>query len=329
MKNERSSNASDSFFGHEFQICAGIVLFFDNLNSIKSLKIEGNDEDIEIVNENGKIYAQAKSYTKLGGDVNAKKKLVAALKTLKKAETNDDKAYKLIYVTNIENTFGNESNTKLVSNKIYKYEDLSEEDQRIIKNIDREFPFEKFTIRTIEFSGDGDTKYNSVMKTVENFLVEAINDSSHRKIVFNNLKALFESNSCDKPDRANRKLLEKKKIVYQIYVATEHDLSEEELDSIDVLDDEILNKYHELIDKEIINFDFSSQIIAKYTITRNRNLRQRDSIVEFINNNYSDFLNTFESIDNMEERKELIKYIMYRIITNRKRLDGIKGAANI
>ena len=50
-----------SLFGFDFQVNAAIILMLENIKELKSLRLEGEKEDIELTLENGeKILAQAK-----------------------------------------------------------------------------------------------------------------------------------------------------------------------------------------------------------------------------------------------------------------------------
>ncbi|HDM8809201.1 hypothetical protein PCM16_10940 [Staphylococcus aureus] len=76
-------NASSSIFGWHFQINSAIVYFIKYIKDIKSIRIEGKDEDIELLLFNEKkILIQAKSYSKLGKDSKALEKLETGLNTL-------------------------------------------------------------------------------------------------------------------------------------------------------------------------------------------------------------------------------------------------------
>ena len=49
-------------FGFDFQVNAAIVLMLDNIKDLKSLRLEGNYEDVELTLVDGqKILAQAKA----------------------------------------------------------------------------------------------------------------------------------------------------------------------------------------------------------------------------------------------------------------------------
>lgn len=54
---ERSRRADAVVFGFDFQVNAAIVLFLENVKDIKSLRLEGDYEDIEIELVYGKVLA--------------------------------------------------------------------------------------------------------------------------------------------------------------------------------------------------------------------------------------------------------------------------------
>ncbi|MFR3266400.1 MAG: hypothetical protein ACLTQN_11205 [Blautia massiliensis (ex Durand et al. 2017)] len=58
----KSRRANAVVFGFDFQVNAAIVLMIENIEDLKSLRLEGNYEDIEIELENNQyILAQAKA----------------------------------------------------------------------------------------------------------------------------------------------------------------------------------------------------------------------------------------------------------------------------
>ena len=66
MKNRR---AHAVLFGFDFQRNAAIVLMLENIKELHSVRLEGNEEDIELTLENGqKILAQAKAVEKSSYD---------------------------------------------------------------------------------------------------------------------------------------------------------------------------------------------------------------------------------------------------------------------
>lgn len=65
----KSSNASPEMFGFDFQVNATIVLLLDNIKNVKTVRMEGASEDIELTMNDGKhIMAQAKATVKGSSD---------------------------------------------------------------------------------------------------------------------------------------------------------------------------------------------------------------------------------------------------------------------
>lgn len=62
----RSRRADAVLFGFDFQRNAAIVLMLENIKNFQSLRLEGNDQDIELTMQDGKrILAQAKAVVKV------------------------------------------------------------------------------------------------------------------------------------------------------------------------------------------------------------------------------------------------------------------------
>ncbi len=107
MPMPKSSNATASAFGWEFQSNAAIMLMLKNIESASKVKVEGETEDVEITFSNGKILmAQAKSVEKPDDFSHVKRNLEASLRTLNAASKITD-VEQLVFVTNSPNPFNN------------------------------------------------------------------------------------------------------------------------------------------------------------------------------------------------------------------------------
>ena len=103
----RSSNATASAFGWEFQSNAAIMLMLKNIEKASKVKVEGENEDVEITFSNGKmLMAQAKAVEDPDDFRNVKGKLEAGLRTLDAASKIAD-VEQLVFVTNSPNPFNN------------------------------------------------------------------------------------------------------------------------------------------------------------------------------------------------------------------------------
>ena len=111
MKNRR---ANAVLFGFDFQRNAAIVLMLENIKVLRSVRLEGNEEDIELTLENGrKILAQAKAVEKSSSDFShVRENLKKALLSLSEGAQKTD-AQQLILITNSPNPF-NDAESKSV-----------------------------------------------------------------------------------------------------------------------------------------------------------------------------------------------------------------------
>ena len=103
----RSSNATASAFGWEFQSNAAIMLMLKNIVDASKVKVEGETEDVEITFSNGRVLmAQAKAVENPDDFGNVKRKLEEGLRTLNAASKITD-VEQLVFVTNSPNPFNN------------------------------------------------------------------------------------------------------------------------------------------------------------------------------------------------------------------------------
>ena len=100
----KDRRASSVVFGYDFQVNAAIVLMLENIGELKTLRLESENEDIDLELVSGKhILAQAKSVVNSSTDFrhvrdNLKKALVSLSDGSKKVDTE-----KLIIITNSPN----------------------------------------------------------------------------------------------------------------------------------------------------------------------------------------------------------------------------------
>ena len=80
----KSRRANAVFFGFDFQVNASIVLMLENIKELQTLRLESDNEDIDIeLNSGNHILAQAKSVVNSSSDFsNVRKNLKKALESL-------------------------------------------------------------------------------------------------------------------------------------------------------------------------------------------------------------------------------------------------------
>lgn len=129
-------SAADSLFGFSFQVNAAIVLMLENIKDLKSLRLEGEKEDIELyLNDGSFIFAQAKSVVQSSTDFrNVKKNLKKALVTLSEASEKSKDIRELIYITNSPNPLSDKTSMSLFIGHTHRtFNELPKSSQKIIK----------------------------------------------------------------------------------------------------------------------------------------------------------------------------------------------------
>ena len=96
----KSSNATASAFGWDFQSNAAIMLMLRNIEKASKVKVEGQSEDVEITLADGRmLMSQVKATVKPDDYSHVKEKLEAGLRTLNNASKLTD-VEQLVFVTN-------------------------------------------------------------------------------------------------------------------------------------------------------------------------------------------------------------------------------------
>lgn len=125
-----NNDASATSFGWNFQVNAGIYLFLYYIQDATDIKIESKLQDIEItLNDNSKVFAQAKSAQDYTAISDQKEKFKDAIISLSR---NNYKGNKLLYISNIPDTF--KSFDGFANNRVISYNDCLE---GIRKEIDK------------------------------------------------------------------------------------------------------------------------------------------------------------------------------------------------
>lgn len=159
----KSRRANAVVFGFDFQVNAAIVLMIENIEDLKSLRLEGNYEDIEIELENNQyILAQAKAVERSSSDFrNVRKNLEKSLISLSEGNQKVD-AQRLILITNSPNPLNEEASRSIFWGDAHReFLSLPESSQELIRryldNINQPLDTDKFMIQILPFETDNDT----------------------------------------------------------------------------------------------------------------------------------------------------------------------------
>lgn len=217
----KSTEASYSIFGWQFQISASIYLMIKYFGRFKKLKVESSEEDIEIELDGGKkIYAQAKSeQNPLNSSSDHAKKLKKALKTL--SSKNKIDAEKLYYVNNLEPNPLNSSTKEFSDLTILDYSELADESKKKIDNQllslgVSDFQKDKFTILRIPYYGnDKDQRQKHIEKKIAQFLINIDYSESYSKNLIDVWETEFLHNATIPNDQV---YIEKDDIIWSLVV---------------------------------------------------------------------------------------------------------------
>ena len=191
----RSSNATASAFGWEFQSNAAIMLMLKNIESASKVKVEGETEDVEITFTNGRmLMAQAKSVINPDDVSFVIDKLEAALKTLNKASQIAN-IEKLVYVTNSPNPFSDVTTMYKFSSPLnmVPFSELPRSCQQIIDDICSisrySIDTSMLTVCVMQFHGESEDERYKVLQSVT---MDFLNDIGVQSVSTSQILSLWQ-----------------------------------------------------------------------------------------------------------------------------------------
>lgn len=330
------TNAQASAFGWDFQSSLALFIVSQDLKKLKSIKVEGNTEDIEIAYENqDMIYIQAKSQLDPYSTINSNAHLKDALKTLINASQKNCYS-SLAYGTNIANPFVFKQFSTLFANTPTKYsftempDKIKQKIEKYAKQVAKEkklslvnFDFDRLEIRTLPFFGDDDqTRYRFVKEHVMSFLSSIGLTQSQSNRVFDNYQLDFVKN----PSKSIA--MEKSDITWPIIIFALDPISDEFFEEFDLdigEEDAIETTYAEFIEKKSIEFTFINHVTQQYReyIRRKKYTSRRTAPKDFIESTadyYEEKLFFSESIDTSNA---VTKYILWNILKKIKLIERL------
>lgn len=341
-------NASSTNFGFQFQINVAIYFMFYYLKTIKQIRVEGEDEDIEVtLTDKSKYMIQAKSQTKdLYNNSNNSAYLKKAMMSL--AESDNKNVEYLFYASNMLNPLNTPTNEfDKYDITIRKYDELSPEskkkiDKQIQNNVDEnnisyDIDRKKLVIIRIPFFGEFESeKYKYIYeeaKTVLNMMSDTL-VSKHRTIV-KYCESKFLNNSTTNP----KIKISKEEFCNWIILA--------EIDSMDLSNDnlnigineldyyEAYEKYKNYIDEKISSYENYAKV---YSLYNKKSKNKIISVSDFVKNEKISLYNFFferdlknesDICDNNKLDVYVSQIISYAILKKKNVIDKIKKGANL
>lgn len=333
----KSRRANAVMFGFDFQVNAAIVLLIENIEELKSIRLEGNAEDIELELKGDEyILAQAKSVVKSSSDFrNVRTNLKKSLESLSEGAQNVN-AQQLILITNSPNPLKEDASRSIFLGEAHRnFGSLPESSQKLIesylKGINNPLDKDKFMIQVLPFETDIDLeRYKIVKRVIDDFiggmnlsipgLGKKLMDLWHGEVFRNGTK-----NNVDI-------LLKKEDIIWPIMViATDVSMCDDTFANRFDLGsyDEIVRQYKETIESCCEHCEFFIKVLWDYNKYQT-DKKQAEKCLNFVENEWEKYLSEFE-LDSMdlEIKKGLIQIILYKIIRSRIIIKNIKEGVKL
>lgn len=327
----KSSNASPSVFGTDFQANAAIFLALENIKELAKLRMEGEKQDIELTLKNGKkLYAQAKSVVNAKTDYNnVRRNLKDALVSLSNADSNN--IIKLIFITNSNNPF----NDKESMAKFYgppteiEYKDLPDSAKKVIDDIlKREkiyFDLNKLLVKYFMFETDNEReKYKVIRQEISEFINRLDLNISYEELMDIWQHEVFKNGTkIDTEITINKKDMIWPVVVLAFRKNDCHKLLDEYDDG---LIEEINKRYNATINNRIERYDVVTKVIYNFESCRIKGTSAKQSIINFIEDRWWEYIDLFslESIQDVEIKEGVCKLILSKILDQRFTIDKIK-----
>lgn len=351
IKMTKNQRANKTIAGYTFQNLAAIVLFIDNFDNLKSIKVEGNKEDIDIQLANGdwKI-AQAKMISKpINSTKNyRRRRMYQAFSSLcKNYFDSSERISNIIYVSNCIDPMGELENSQSSFYTIYslKFDQVAEGTQsRIAKMLENRITNNKrnkeavlkelkslFRIQVIPFDPNysNEDKFSSVQYHVGNFLVNKnLATSTSSLAVMNNWHSLFELNS---ESYSDKEVLTKKDLLWVVVVIEFNqkfntDSLAVKLKLDDAIVDSIYDRFENIFDYVHERIEFCSRVWNDESLYESKEMRSLGGrvIYKFINDCWQDYVLDIGFDDLADEENEaLVKLALYRILTKKNTIKNI------
>lgn len=329
----RSSNATASAFGWEFQSNAAIMLMLKNIEEASKVKVEGESEDVEITFSNGKmLMAQAKSVMSPDDISFVISKLEAALKTLNKASETAN-VEQLIYVTNSPNPFNDVTTMYKFSSPLnmVPFSELPASCQRAIGDICSTNGYSVDTsmlmVCVMQFHGESeDERY----KVLQSLTTEFLNSLGVDKVSASQMLSLWQ-NSFRVNASQRTSIITKESMVWPIIAiqceVRETDAELEDYDESDVA--EVLQKYRAVINNNSERFEFVSKVLSDFNDFYPA-MKSRERVGRFISERWEQYKNDFD-LKNADSTTEEIAICLTlsKILKSRRVIAEIKGKVKL
>lgn len=333
----KDRRATAVMFGFDFQVNAAIVLMLENIESLKSLRLEGNFEDIELeLDTDEHILAQAKAVEKSSTDFkNVRTNLHKAMISLSEGAQKTN-AKQLILITNSPNPLNeNESKNLFLGAAHREFDSLPESSQKLIldylKEIESPLDTQKFMIQILPFETDNDAeRYKIVRQAVDDFIGDL---NLNIPGIGKKLLRIWHDDVFKNGTKKDADIkLHKKDIIWPVLViATDIERCDEAFANYfdTSLYEEIVHQYQEVIDSCCERCEFFIKVLCDYNEFQSTK-KPSEKCVDFALTKWEDYIPEL-ALKNADEetQKGLIQIILYNIVRNRLMIDRIKKGVKL
>lgn len=327
----RPHQATAAANGFEFQKYVGIYLMLKNFDSFKTLKIEGENQDIEIEKDNGIfLFIQAKSTERpyeISGSV-AKGRFKEALESFKDTKVTSKKD-SLVYINNFEQQmpFGVEF-TGFSNPYYFTYEELPD---FVKEKVDSVNGIEKINKEQLVFAGLSFYGQDPEMKTkqIHEKLKETLagidpNLVPQSKQILNTWSSQFSLNGTSKTDKITKDSVASDLTFFTLEGTNMSDETRHKLDISEEDYYEATDSFRGLIEKKGLGFKEYNAINKIYNDARS--IDSSKTIADCIKDNLEKIISILELNDCSAPdsiKKTVAKIIAFKLITRSARLRDI------
>lgn len=325
---ETNRNNSTAMFGYDFQANAAIVIMLKNIKQLKSIRVEGKKEDIEIcLDDDTRICAQAKAVYLANQDFShVVEKFDKGMKSLQDAYRHyGDKIKQLIYVTNSSNPINEPYLRLLLSGEtMHSYDELPTESQEKIQSVltegGYEIPTDKLYIHYIPFAASLEERYKTIKAAVNEFVsdIDGLGDMGIGKKLMERWQLeLFQLSTI----KETKVVFNKKQIIWPlILIAIENAWQSSFFQQFDeAVLKQARSKYGRLMVAHNEHWSYVTRLLSDY---QNYLLSYRENkgkcIDDFISSSWVPYAEELaQAVPNPEIREAVAKIIMYNVLVSR------------
>lgn len=331
-----NTNASPEVFGFDFQVNATIFLLLSNIKEVKTVRMEGATEDIELtMNDGTQIMAQAKGVVRGSSDFsNVRRNLQKAIGTLSSADNKS--VEQLILITNSKNPLKEDTSKSFFYGPpvAVGYNDLSDEAKRVIDDIverlDVSLDRDKFQIYYFMFETDNlKTRYAVIEEKIRGF----INQLNLGQILSaTELMQVWQNDIFHNGSQTDTTIkVSKKEIVWPVIALTlDKHMPAEYIEDYDQgLMNEVTVQYSYLINSITEKYNLITKILYDYN-SSNYALPIKERTRTFIKDKWQDYISVFslESLD-AEIQEAVTKVILAKVIQQRYLINNISREVSL